>query len=231
MLPWQHLATARVPGGKDEMRLYQRGSEYSIRVGAYELMNSRQHASEDTFATAVCERLGKRDDLSILIGGLGMSFTLAAVLASCGAHAQIEVAELVPEVVEWNRGPLASLTNSAASDPRVRIHESDVAVLIQSASEKYDAILLDVDNGPAALTAPGNDRLYSMAGLRSAARAVKADGLLAIWSSTTDAAFKARLAAAGWDAEELHVRGHTKHRGPRYVIWIARPRVRVLKIF
>jgi spermidine synthase len=224
MLPWQHLASARVPGGADEMRLYQRGTEYSIRVGAYELMNSRQHASEDTFATAVCERLGTRDPVSILIGGLGMSFTLAAVLATCGAHARIDVAELVPEVIEWNRGPLAHLTGRAASDPRVWIHEADVATLIQRASGQYDAILLDVDNGPAALTAPGNDRLYSTRGLRAAARAMKAGGLLAIWSSTTDAAFKARLAASGWDAEELHVRGHTKHRGPRYVIWIARLR-------
>lgn len=226
MLPWQHLESACVPGGTDEMRLYQRGTEYSIRVGAYELMNSRQHASEDTFATAVCERLGERDRPAILIGGLGMSFTLAAVLASCGAHAQIDVAELVPEVVEWNRGPLAHLTSRAASDRRVRIHEADVASLIRSARNQYDAILLDVDNGPAALTAAGNDRLYSRLGLRAAARALKAGGLLAIWSSTTDAAFKSRLVAEGWETEEIHVRGHTKHRGPRYVLWIARLRAR-----
>jgi spermidine synthase len=224
MLPWQHLATARVPGGSDEMRLYRRGTEYSIRVGAYELMNSRQHASEDTFATAVCERLGTREPASILIGGLGMSFTLAAVLETCAADAKIDVAELVPEVIAWNRGPLAHLTNGAASNPRVRIHEADVASIIQRANGQYDAILLDVDNGPAALTTPGNDRLYSSGGLRAAERALKAGGLLAIWSSTTDSAFRSRLAAAGWEAQELRVRGHTKHRGPRYVIWIARVR-------
>jgi spermidine synthase len=210
MLPWQHLATARVPGCTDEMRLYRRGTEYSIRVAAYELMSSRQHASEDTLATAAFERLGRREHTSILIGGLGMSFTLAAVLEKCGADAQVDVAELVPEVIEWNRGPLAHLTNSAASDSRVRVHEADVASLIQRAKGQYDAILLDVDNGPA--------------GFRAVARALKPDGLLAIWGSATDSTFTSRLAAAGWVAEELKVRGHTKHRGPRYVIWIARVR-------
>ena len=221
MLPWHHLATATVPGGKDEMRLYRRGEEYSIRVGAYELMNSRQHASEDTFATAVSERLTKDAPCSILIGGLGMSFTLAAVLASTAENASIDVAELVPEVIEWNRGPLAHLTNGAASDARVRMHNADVAAIIQRSTAHYDAILLDVDNGPSALTTTTNDRLYSAAGLRSAARALKPHGLLAIWSSTTDAAFKSRMTAAGWSVEELRVRGHTQRKGPRYVIWIA----------
>ena len=224
MLPWQQLGTASVPKGTEEMRLYQRGAEFSIRVGAYELMNSRQHASEDTFATAVCERLADPDNASILIGGLGMSFTLAAVLAHTGPNAAIDVAELVPEVIEWNRGPLAHLTDSAASDSRVRMHNADVAEIIQRAERRYDAILLDVDNGPAALTTTTNDRLYTMAGLRSAARALKPAGVLAVWSSTTDSAFKARLSAAGWIAEELQVRGHTKNRGPRYVVWIARVR-------
>jgi spermidine synthase len=221
MLPWRVLGTAIVPGG-EEMRLYQRGAEFSIRVGAYELMNSRLHASEDAFGATVCERLSERRQPAILIGGLGMSFTLAEVLRMTGSGAAIEVAELVGEVIEWNRGPLAHLTNDATSDPRVRIQHVDVRLLINASVAKWDAILLDVDNGPAALTSPANESLYSPAGLRAAARALKPEGLLGVWSSGSDRSFLARFERAGFAVEELGVRGHEKSKGPRYVIWIGR---------
>ena len=219
MLPWKHLASAIVPGDGGEMRLYQRGSEFSIRVGSYELMNSRVHGSEDALAEYACERLAHRDRARVLIGGLGMGFTLAAVLSRIGSHAAVVVAELVPEVVIWNREEMGAINGDALEDPRVAIVDADVVSLIRSAHGDYDAILLDVDNGPAGLTSAANDRLYSVAGLRAAHAALRPGGILAVWSSGPDAAFTKRFESAGFTVEVLGARGHGQS-GGRYVIWV-----------
>lgn len=222
MIPWKLLDTAQVPGEGGEMRLYQRGSEFSIRVGVYELMNSRMYASEDALAEVVRELAGARPHVRVLIGGLGMGFTVTAVLRHAPARAEVVVAELVPEVVRWNRGPLAPLAGRPLDDPRVTVREADVARIIAAEREAYDAILLDVDNGPAALTTPGNSRLYSPAGLRAAFAALTRGGVLAVWSAGPHPSFTRRLKQAGFDAEEVRVRGRGSAGGPRHVIWIAR---------
>ncbi|HWS71897.1 MAG TPA: hypothetical protein VN605_07260, partial [Thermoanaerobaculia bacterium] len=222
MLPWTLLGSAVIPGDGGEMRLYRRGTEYSIRVGAYELMNSRVHASEDALAWLVCERLGKLQKRSILIGGLGMGFTLAGVLQRCGADSRVAVAELVPEVVAWNRGAMGGVSGNPLEDRRVKIAEEDVAAVMKRGRGKYDAILLDVDNGPSSLTAKTNDWLYAASGLRSAFAALRPNGILAVWSAGPDAAFTRRLQQAGFVAEEVPVRGRAANKGSRFLIWIAR---------
>ncbi len=222
MIPWTLLGSATIPGDGGEMRLYQRGSEFSIRVGAYELMNSRVHGSEDALASLVCERLGDTTSVRILVGGLGMGFTLAAVLQHTGAKSEVVIAELVPTVVAWHRGPLAVVSKGALDDPRVVICESDVAAVIRSERGTFDAILLDVDNGPAGLTSKQNDRLYDAAGLRSAHDALRPGGFLAIWSAGPDERFTKRLRQAGFETEEVRVRGRGAKGGFRYLIWLAR---------
>ena len=203
------------------MRLHQRGDEYSIRVDNYELMNSRVHGSEDALATRALARLPDRSAIRVLIGGLGMGFTLLAVLEEVGAKSEVVVSELVPAVVRWHRGPLAGVSAGALDDPRVAIREEDVASIIRAERNVWDAILLDVDNGPQALTSKGNDRLYSMTGLRASYDALRPGGILAIWSSGPDAAFLRRLQQAGFEAEEIRARSH-RAKGSMYVIWVAK---------
>jgi len=217
MIPWTLLATATIPGDGGEMRLYQRGSEFSIRVGGYELMNSRAHGSEDALAELVCKEIGGRG--RVLIGGLGMSFTLKAMLQCVTAASEVIVAELVPEVVEWHRGPLRVISGTALDDRRVTIETIDVAAVIRAG--QYDAIVLDVDNGPAGLTSKHNDWLYSAEGLKVIQAALLPGGVLAVWSSGPDAAFTRRLRQAGFQAEEVVVRS-SGGKGPRYLIWLAR---------
>jgi spermidine synthase len=220
MKPWTLLGSAMIPGDGGEMRLYQHDAEYSIRVGTYELMNSRIHTSEDALASLVCARIGGRTGVRVLIGGLGMGFTLGAVLKEVPADAEVVIAELVPEVVAWHRGPLRAVSGDALDDARVTIREEDVGRIIRSASAEFDAIILDVDNGPRALTARQNDSLYGTPGVRAAHRALRAGGILAIWSAGADPAFTRRLTQNGFTAEEVPVRGH-RSKGPRYLIWIA----------
>jgi spermidine synthase len=222
MLPWTLVATAAIPGDGGEMRLHRRGSEYSIRVGTYELMNSRVHGSEDALSSLVRERLGDRAKPRVLIGGLGMGFTLAAVLRDFGATSDVVISELVPEVVEWHRGPLSEVSRGAIDDARVTVRAIDVAQLIRSERGAFDAILLDVDNGPRGLTSKANDWLYSLAGLRAAHDALRPRGILAVWSAGADAAFTKRLQQAGFATEEVPVRGRGAAGGSRYLIWIAR---------
>ncbi|MFG1396210.1 spermine/spermidine synthase domain-containing protein [Roseixanthobacter pseudopolyaromaticivorans] len=221
MIPWLLLDTAEVPDGGGTLRLMQRGAEFSIMAGATELMNSRLSGSEEALAALASARLGACAAPHLLIGGLGMGFTLRAALAAFGADARIEVAELVPEVVAWARGPMAELHGDSLDDPRVSLWSGDVSALIRSQATAYDAILLDVDNGPDGLTRAANDALYDAAGLRAALRALRPGGLLAVWSSGPDAGFTQRLKRGGFAVEEVRVRANGKRGGARHVIWIA----------
>ena len=221
MIPWKLLDTAKVPDGGIDLRLMQRGAEFSIMTGATELMNSRLSGSEQALATLVCERLRDRARARMLIGGLGMGFTLRAALAELGSEAGVTVAELVPAVVAWGRGPMAEIFGTSLTDPRVTIHEGDVGALIRSAKADYDAILLDVDNGPDGLTREANDSLYDINGLAAALWALRPGGILAVWSSGTDARFTKRLRQSGFKVEEVPVRANGKRGGARHVIWLA----------
>ncbi|WP_029916473.1 spermidine synthase [Caulobacter sp. UNC358MFTsu5.1] len=220
MIPWQHLDTAKVPGDGGELKLMRRGTEYSIMAGPIELMNSRLSGSEEAMATLAFERIGRRPKARVLIGGLGMGFTLRAALAAFGPDARIVVAELVPAVVEWARGPLSELHGGGLDDRRVSLHLGDVGAAIGAEAAGYDAILLDVDNGPGGLSRKENDSLYGPAGLAAAKRALRAGGVLEVWSSTRDNGFTTRLKRAGYAVEEIGVRAH-KGRGARHVIWMA----------
>ena len=220
VIPWVHLGTANVPGGGEELRLKRRGSEFSIMLGTNELMNSRLSGSEEALAKLSIEKITGSARPSILIGGLGMGFTLRAALAELGADARVEVAEIVPAVIGWARGEMAEVFGTCLDDPRVAIHEGDVGQLIRSAADAYDAILLDVDNGPEGLSRSSNDSLYNAAGLAAARRALRPGGVLAVWSSGPDAGFTRRLRQAGFAVEEVGVRARGK-RGARHVIWLA----------
>ena len=223
MIPWIQLGSARVPGG-GELRLKQRGTEFSIMLGTSELMNSRLSGSEEALARLACARLGGRSAPHLLIGGLGMGFTLRAALAELPGDARVTVAELVPEVVAWARGPMAGLFEGSLDDPRVVVRETDVADPIRSGKGAYDAILLDVDNGPEGLSRKANDALYDHAGLAAARAALRPGGVLAVWSSAPDAGFTRRLAQAGFSVEETRVRARRGGGGARHVIWLATPR-------
>jgi spermidine synthase len=220
MNPWVLLETTDVPGDGGTMKLYQRAFEFSISVKNEELMNSRMHGSEDALAELACKRVAGRVQPRVLIGGLGMGFTLRAALDNLGDTAVAIVAELVPSVVEWNRTHLAKLAGNPLADPRTRVRVSDVGLVIKEAADAYDAILLDVDNGPDALTHSGNDRLYTRGGINAAKRALKQGGLLGIWSAEPDTAFGKRLHAAGFKVEEETVRARTT-KGRRHTIWLA----------
>lgn len=219
MIPWVQLDTASVPGG-DELRLMRRGSEFSIMVGAITLMNSRMSGSEIALAELACERLRDRRNCRVLIGGYGMGFTLRAALAGLGPTAQIVVAELVPAVMQWARGPMAELTATGLTDKRVTIHDGNVAGVIASARASFDAILLDVDNGPDGLSRSANSQLYDLQGLEAARKALRKNGLLAIWSAAPDKEFARRLSRAGFAVEEIKARAN-KGRGGRHIIWAA----------
>lgn len=219
MIPWSLIDTARIPGGEGALRLMRRGTEFSIMLGQNELMNSRLSGSEEALATLACERI--RPDPRILIGGLGMGFTLRAVLAVLDSKARVTVAELVPAVVAWARGPMADLHGTSLTDPRVSILEEDVGQIIRSTRAPYDAILLDVDNGPEGLTREANDGLYEMAGLTAARDVLRPGGVLAVWSSGPDRSFTQRLHRAGFGVEEIKVRANGRRGGARHVVWIA----------
>lgn len=221
MIPWETLDNASLPGG-GELRLKRRGDEFSIMLETNELMNSRLSGSEEALASLAADRLAGRKAPSLLIGGLGMGFTLRAALASFGADARIEVAELVPQVVTWARGPMAGLFAGCLDDARVNVSVADVAALIAAGPARYDAILLDVDNGPDGLTVASNDALYHDAGLAAARAALTPGGLLAVWSQGPDPGFTQRLKRIGFAVEEVSVRAGRGGRGKRHVIWMAR---------
>jgi spermidine synthase len=220
MIPWVQLDSAKTGDGAQELRLKRRGSEFSIMLGTNELMNSRLSGSEQALAKLSCQRITGHRQPRILIGGLGMGFTLRAALAELGKDASIVVAELVPAVVAWARGPMAEVFGGCLDDPRVTIEETDVGQLIRSEPASWDAILLDVDNGPEGIVHKGNDALYSLAGLVATRTALKPGGVLAVWSQGPDSGFVRRLKQAGFAVEEVNTRANGK-RGARHVIWIA----------
>jgi spermidine synthase len=224
MKPRELIGTAAIPGGGEELRLFRRGGDFMIVLGRNELMSSRMSGSEQALATTTCERLHGRPAPRLLIGGYGMGFTLRAALEVLPPDASVTVAELVPEIIGWARGPMAAMTGGCLDDPRVYVAEADVAALIAEAGESWDAILLDVDNGPDGLTRPGNDRLYSVRGLAQAKAALKPGGVLAIWSAAPDPAFTRRLRDSGLAVEEVTVPARSNGKGARHTIWFARSR-------
>lgn len=212
---------APIPGG-GELRLFVEGEHYSIKIaGGGDLMSTRTHGSEDALARITCDRIAGVARPRMLIGGLGMGFTVAAALAELGSQATIVVAELVPGVVAWNRGTLGQYAGHPLNDARVEVVETDVAALIKAAQAGFDAILLDVDNGPNGITQVGNDWLYAVPGLAASMRALRPNGVLAIWSAHADRKFTERLRQSGFAVDEVPVRAHG-NKGARHLIWIAR---------
>jgi spermidine synthase len=221
MIPWQCLDTSLIPDNGGELRLYQRGSELSIRADGNELMNSRSHDSEEVLARLACERIGVRRKVRVLVGGLGMGFTLAETLRQLRKDAEVVVAELVPAVVEWNRTHLGHLAGFPLDDARVKVHTGDVADLLRTERDRYDAIMLDVDNGPEGFTRKANDWLYARSGLRHAFTALRSQSVLAVWSAGSDREFSDRLARGGFHVEEVAAKARGKRGGSRHHIWLA----------
>lgn len=220
MTPREYLGSAAVPGGQ-ELKLYRRGGDYMIVLDRNELMSSRMSGSEKQLALMTIDRLRGRNAPHLLIGGYGMGFTLRAALGALAPDAALTVAELVPEIIAWARGPMADLAAGCLDDPRVRLVIDDVVDVIAAGRGSYDAILLDVDNGPDGLTAAANDRLYDRKGRDAARAALKPGGILAVWSAGSDDAFTRRLRSAGFSVEEVAVRARDNGKGPRHVIWFA----------
>lgn len=220
MNPWVLLDKVEVPGDGGEMKLYQRAHEFSISVNNEELMNNRMHGSEDALARLACTHVADRKNPRVLVGGLGMGFTLGVALENLDDKAEVVVAELVPAVVKWNRTHLADLAGRPLEDPRVVVRESDVWLVITEKADNYDAIMLDVDNGPDGLTHKGNDRLYSRGGIAAVKKALRPGGILAVWSAEPDRSFTKRLRGAGFKVDEVSVRARTT-KGRRHTIWLA----------
>jgi spermidine synthase len=219
--PWEVLARAPAPDG-GEFVLHHRDGEFVIRVHGQELMSSRVHGSEEEMARLGCEGLRSTPGARVLVGGLGLGYTLRATLDALGPQAQAVVAELAPAIVEWNRGPLAPLAGRPLEDPRVQVEVADVRKVMRNAGP-WHAILLDVDNGPAALTRASNASLYDSAGLSAAHAALVPGGRLVVWSAGPDARFTSRLAKAGFTAE-THAVSAGKGRGTRHTLFVARRR-------
>ncbi len=220
MIPWKAIDRAKVPGIEGEVTLHVRDREFSIRTAGTELMNSRIHGSEEALAELACSRLNQKSPWQILIGGLGMGYTLAAALEESGSDTQIFVSELIPAVVRWNRDHLGHLAGRPLDDPRVRVEEEDVVKTIAKRKSVWDAILLDVDNGPSGLTRESNDRLYGKFGLKASFNALRPGGVLAVWSSAVDEAFTLRLKRVGFKTEIVSVRARKSGKGSKHTIWL-----------
>lgn len=222
MIQRELLGTAHVPGGT-ELRLFRHDRDFMIVMGHNELMSSRMSGSEVALATETIKRLKDRPAPTLLIGGYGMGFTLRAALEVLGPKAELIVAELVPEIIEWARGPMAHIAAGCLDDPRVRLLMGDVGSEIDGANGDYDAILLDVDNGPDGVVRDGNGALYTSSGLRAARRALRPGGVLAVWSAGPDPAFTRRLEKAGFAVDQIRVPARTNGKGPKHTIWFATP--------
>ena len=223
MKPWELIGQTCTPDGTD-MRLVRRGGEYVILANGKSLMSSRMHGSEEALAAFACRRAQKLADPCVLVGGLGMGFTLRATLDVLPPAAIVVVAELLPAVVEWNRGPLGPLADRPLHDRRVRVDVGDVADTLRASPGRFDAVVLDVDNGPIAFSASGNAGLYSDRGLASARMALKAGGVLAVWSAWDDRKFEQRLRYGKFTVEVERVRGRLKQGGPRHTIFLGHNR-------
>jgi spermidine synthase len=221
VLPWKTLDRAKTADGS-ELTLALRGTHYAIRIGGQNLMSSESHDSEEQLAVHGCEGLAGRKGVRVLVGGLGMGFTVRAALDAVAADAEVEVVELVSAVVRWNRDPLAALAGAPLADRRVRVIEGDVGKTIERSASRYDAILLDVDNGPEAFTSHENRRLYTAYGLGLARRALRPHGVFAVWSAFEDADFAERLRIAGFQVQTRRVRAQRTGGGGRHVLWLAR---------
>jgi len=224
MIARELLGMAQVPGG-EELRLFRHGSDFMIVLDRNELMNTRMSGSEEALATMSIARLPEGGAKHVLIGGYGMGFTLRAALGALDQDARVTVAELVPEIIAWARGPMAALTAGCLDDRRVVLLDDDVSWMIGGAEEEYDAILLDVDNGPDGLVRQDNGRLYTMRGLRSALAALRPGGVLAVWSAGPDPAFTRRLSDVGFAVEQIRVRARSNGKGAQHVIWFATKRL------
>jgi len=215
------LDSGKVPVDGSEIRLYQRGDEYLIKLKGAVLMNSRMHGSEEALAELGCKVVANKEDASILVGGLGMGFTLTAALKQVKPSAVVEVAELVPAVIRWNQSFIGHLAGRPLEDSRVQVFESDVAKRLNFGQQRFDTILLDVDNGPEGLTQKDNNWLYSEAGLQAAKNSLKPGGVLAVWSEGASPMFTQRLRGVGFKVEEARPRFHGKGRGGRHMVWLA----------
>ena len=220
MIPRELLGTADVPGGPP-LRLIRHGRDFIIMLDRNELMSSRMSGSEAALGSMTCQRLRERAEARVLIGGYGMGFTLRAVLAALGPAARVTVAEIVPGIIDWARGPMVAMTGDCLDDPRVEVKLADVGACIAASPARYNAILLDVDNGPDGLTRAANDGLYTARGLASARAALRPGGILAVWSAGADAAFTRRLGQAGFAVDEVQVRARANGKGPIHTIWFA----------
>lgn len=221
MKPWEVLGEASTPDGTS-MALTKRDREYVILADGRSLMSSLMHGSEEALAALACSRLRAATEPSVLIGGLGMGFTLRATLDVLPRRAKVLVAELVPAVLEWNRGPLGPLAEYPLKDRRVQVVISDVADVLATSRDKFDAVLLDVDNGPAPVTSQANADLYGDRGIAAVRGALKDDGVLAVWSAREDRKFVQRLRYGRFAVEVEHVRGRLKKGGPHHTLFLAR---------
>ncbi len=222
MIPWKLLGTAQTSRNGAELRLYQRDTEFSIKADNQELMNSQVHGSEDALAKLACEKVTNHPAVRVLIGGLGLGYTLRAALDELKPDAEVVVAEIVPDVVQWNRDFLGHLAGSPLDDQRVKVEVADVAQLIKTAIGGYNAIMLDVDNGPQAMTQEGNEWIYGYDGLESSFDALRPKGVLSIWSTDSDPAFTRRLLKTGFKVEEVKARARGgKKGGGHYFVWVA----------
>ena len=219
MKPWELLGRTATPEG-DELTLMQRSGELVIFANGKPLMSSRMHGSEEALAVLACARARTLEAPSVLVGGLGMGFTLRAALDALPADASVTVAELLPAVVEWNRGVLGALAGEPLRDRRVTVVPGDVSDTLRSRPHAFDIVLLDVDNGPAAFTSPANGALYSDSGLAVIRRALKPGGVLAVWSAWEDRKFEQRLRYGQFTVKVERVRARLKQGGPRHTIFI-----------
>jgi spermidine synthase len=223
MIPWVQLGTAKIPNSGGELKFSQRGEEFSIRLSGIrgELMNSRVYNSEKELSTLGCAHIKSTDNAHVLVGGLGMGYTLAAALKAVTETSRVTVAELIPEVVEWNKGALGNCAKNPLQDPRANVHIGDVKELLSTKTPTYDAILLDVDNGPEGLTHSDNNWIYSLEGLQDIYQVLRPKGMLAIWSAGPDYLFTVRLKKAGYEVSTRIARAR-KGKGSKHTIFLAR---------
>ncbi|MCP3875992.1 MAG: hypothetical protein GY699_22940 [Desulfobacteraceae bacterium] len=222
MIPWEEIDRAKVPGDNGDVVLRKRGTEFSIRTVETELMNSRVHGSEDALAQLTIERIKQKPGMQLLIGGLGMGYTLAAALGQLNSDAHITVSELIPAVIKWNQKYLGHLAGMPLNDPRVSIKQEDVTQTIKRGKSTWDAILLDVDNGPKGLTREANNALYSTAGLKTSFLSLCPGGILSVWSSNPDEKFTHRLKQCGFNPQTKTVRARKSGKGSKHIIWLAK---------